>query len=139
MKLIFSIYIYALGLYACFSLPALLNPGLYIISLFFALVTSLASLLVFAVLFAVLAVSRLRLPVVYSLLFIAVPVAVLGPLALFFRVSIEFLFDFHDYISFFPLAAIMAGWASLAINHRKIRDYFVTPAGQGIEALFNNR
>jgi hypothetical protein len=120
MKIPFVIYCRAVGLYVLLTLPVLLSPETYFMSLIYVLVYGWLAWLLFTVLY--LAIDHIVVDLALKLfcLFIAVVVAV----AFAYQVLCMATFGesaWHTVFIFFPFAAVIAGWISLCISWEKIR------------------
>jgi hypothetical protein len=121
IKSAFIIYCRAVGLYALFTLPAMVIPEMYIISLMYVLMYGSFAWFVFTVLYIV--INNLPFDFVSKLfsLFLAVIIAVafayhmIGVLGTAEDV-------WHSGFIIFPFAAVITGWISVCISGEKIRS-----------------
>jgi hypothetical protein len=137
MKLPFIIYVQALGIYLVLTSPALVLAPVYVLSAMYALTSGLAAMAAFAAVFFIL--HRIKPPVqmVITVLIAAVITAVAAAYKLLLWVIMpERDFFTIDLFILFPVAAVLAGFTSIAINRQKIKDHFDPPFFEGFETIF---
>ena len=121
MKTALVIYCRALGVYGLLTLPALLMPILYIMSLMYVLLYGWFAWLVFTLFYLLL--NKLPLDFVPKLfaLFTAVVIAVACAYQMIEVLGVE---DdvWHSSFIIFPFVAVIAGWISVCVSGEKIRS-----------------
>jgi hypothetical protein len=121
MKTAFVIYCRAVGLYALLTLPAIIVPTLYFMSLTYVLIYGWFAWFVFTLLY--LLMNNLPFDFVPKLfaLFIAVGISVACAYHLIGVLGIEEDVWHSGYI-IFPFAAVIAGWISVCVSKETIRN-----------------
>lgn len=121
MKTPFIIYCRAVGLYALLTLPAMITPPLYFISLMYVLIYGWFAWFVFTLLYQL--TNHLPFDFVPKLaaLFIAVVIAVGFAYHMLGILGIEENVWGSPFI-IFPFAAVIAGWVSVCVSKEKIRS-----------------
>jgi hypothetical protein len=119
MKTAFEIYIRAVGIYALLTIPALILPIMYVISLGYVLTFGWFAWFLFTAIYLITGNFRMRYRNRFAILFIGVIVSVA------FAYNMIGVFDSYEDMwdtgfLFFPLAAVIAGWISLHISRRKV-------------------
>ena len=121
MKTAFIIYCRAVGLYALLTLPVILSPDTYIMSLMYVLLFGWFAWAVFTVLSLI--INKLVSDFVFKLfsLFIAV---VAGVALAYEMIGVLAKEEdiWHTLFVFFPFAAVIAGWISVCMSREKIRS-----------------
>ena len=119
MKTAFVIYCRAVGMYALLTLPAMLIPPLYFMSLMYVLLYGWFAWFVFTLLYLLL--NNLPLDFVPKLfaLFTAV---VLSVACAYHMMGVFGVEDgvWHSGFIIFPFAAVIAGWISVCVSREKI-------------------
>jgi hypothetical protein len=119
MKTAFEIYIRAVGIYALLTIPALVFPIMYLISLGYVLTFGWFAWFLFTVIYLITDRSRFNYNSRFSILFLGVVISVA------FAYNMIGVFDNEEELwdtglLIFPFAAVIAGWISLCISRRKI-------------------
>ncbi len=126
MKASFIIYCRAVGLYVLLSLPALVIPLMYILSLYYVLTFGWLAWIAFTVLYII--IDNLVFDFVPKLmvLFVAVVIAVAFA---YYMLGIIIIRDdiWHTGFIAFPFAAVIAGWISVCISKERIRSSCYEP------------
>jgi hypothetical protein len=121
MKTAFVIYCRAVGLYALLTLPAIMVPIMYIISLVYVLIFGWFAWFAFTLLY--LAINNLISGYLFKLLALFPAVAV----------SVAFAFQMLEILDvekdvwnsgflIFPFAAVITGWVSVCVSKERIRN-----------------
>jgi len=120
MKTPFIIYCRGVGLYALLTLPAMITPPMYLISLLYVLIYGWFAWFVFTLLYMV--INNLPFDFVPKLfaLFIAVVIPVGFAYHMLGILGIEDDVWGSPFI-IFPFAAVIAGWISVCVSKEKIR------------------
>jgi len=120
MKTSFIIYCRAVGLYALLTLPALLLPPMYLMSLLYVLLFGWFAWFVFTLLY--IAISNLVFDFVFKLLALFIAVVIAVAFAYYMLGTIIIKDDiWHTGFIIFPFAAVIAGWSSVCVSGEKIR------------------
>jgi hypothetical protein len=121
MKISFIIYCRAVGIYALLSLPLLVEPFVYFISLIYVLMYGWFAFAVFSLMYFLLNKLIFDFVLKLVLLFISVIIAVgfayymIGVMAMGDEIrQPEFLI--------YPFGAVIAGWISVCLSSEKIRS-----------------
>jgi len=120
MKIPFSIYLRAVGLYALLTLPALFIPVIYIISLFYVLFYGWFAWGLFTVIYLITEKVTSSYPVRMAVLSLAVPVSVVFSFQMLQVLGIEENIWHTGSFLLFPLAAAISGWLGLFTVKEKI-------------------
>ncbi len=137
MKIPFIIYLHSLGIYLLLTLPTLVVPVIYFCSAAYAIASGFAALVVFTAIFLVLDGKRPPLRTVVRSLLAAVIVAVAVAFKLLLVVAMpERGFWVLDPDTLFPIVAVIAGWAGVAVNHRKTSEHFNPSFLEDFETIF---
>lgn len=121
MKIPFIIYIWSVGLYCLLTLPAIVLPIMYMISVFYVLSFGWFAWALFSIIYIVVDKTVVVSITKMFLLFTAVPVAVA------FAFQMIEVFDAERNIwnsgafLLFPLAATVSGWISLFAAAKRIQ------------------
>jgi hypothetical protein len=120
MKTAFVIYCRAVGLYALLTLPALVVPVMYLISLMYVLMYGWFAWFVFTLQYV--AIDKLPLDFVLKLstLFMAVVISVAFAYHMLGMLGVEEDVWNSEFIVF-PFAAVVAGWISVCVSRETIR------------------
>ncbi len=125
MKIPFIIYAQAYGIYLLLTIPALAEPGIYIISAMYAFTAGLAAMAIFTLLFLLLHFIKPHYTTVITVLFVGVLLAVGTGFKLLLLDSMPGRsFWKMDGDTLFPIAAVLAGCIAVYINIPRIRDHF---------------
>ncbi len=121
MKVPFVIYIRSVGIYALITLPTMVMPIMYMISIFYVLFFGWFAWALFTIIYMVV---DKTVPDYYSrvsLLFVAIPLSV----AFAFQMIEVFQTEENIWnagaLLLFPLAGVISGWISLAAGRREVR------------------
>lgn len=118
----FIIFTRALGLYFLFTLPAIAIPIVYMYSAFLAISFGSVTGILFMLLYLLIANVNISFWLKRNLLFVFVPVSVFAGYCLIgFLNAVEELWGFNFFLVF-PGIAVIAGWASLFISRKKLRE-----------------
>lgn len=120
MQTAFIIYIRAIGIYCLVTLPAIVLPIMYVISLFYVAVYGWFAWGVFTVVYLVTDHFRLNYPTRMLVLSAGVVAAVLFAYQMLEILHVEENIWESEFI-LFPVAAIIAGWVSLATLATKVK------------------
>ena len=116
------IYFRAYGIYALISLPAILMPLIYIISLFYAFVYGLFACITFCLLYVI----TMRATTNYYLRMLWLTLAVPACVAFAFHMIEVSRSENNVWNSgiflLFPAAATVAGWISLGVSAARIKN-----------------
>ena len=124
MKTAFIIYIKSIGLYALLTLPALMLPIMYFISMFYVLLYGWFAFALFTIIYLLVVRRSVRYEVQITVLFLAVLISVLFSFQMLQVLQIEEnIWDTGPFL-LFPVAAVAAGWIALFSNRAKIKDQF---------------
>ena len=130
MRIPLKIYLRAVGIYLLLTLPLLMNPGIYFISMLFVLMFGWYACLMFMIIFFSIRRVKSYLYKMAALFIAVIPcVASAYHILLWFHLG----FDARDYRSFllFPATAVIAGWISLVISSKAIRKQRVEMSSDG--------
>jgi hypothetical protein len=137
MKIPFIIYVQALGIYLLLTLPTITVPVIYLISAWYAFTCGFAAMVVFVVAFFIINRTRPGVPIVNGVLAITVLPAVAIAYKLLLVVMIpNRSFWAMDENTLFPMVAVIAGWAAIAFNIKRISQHFLPPVIEEWETLF---
>jgi hypothetical protein len=120
MKTPFLIYCRAVGLYALLTLPALVVPVMYLISLIFVLMYGWFAWFVFTLQYVVIDKFPLDFVLKLSALFMAVVISVAFAYHMLGVLGVEEDVWNSEFIVF-PFAAVVAGWISVCVSRETIR------------------
>jgi hypothetical protein len=141
MKIPFIIYLRAIGLYALFSLPAIMLPVMYVISLFYVLIYGWFAWALFTIIYLLVVRRSVSFDIQFPLLYIGVVVAVLFAFQMLQVLGVEENIWHSGPFLLFPAGAVMAGWISLFQSKEKIRNLFAEPVFEFMneteESIFN--
>jgi hypothetical protein len=135
MKLPFLIYLFALGFYVLLTAPALAMPVIYITSMFFAVAAGFIAVAIFALVFFILHISRAPYTIAVAVLAFAVVLSVAAAFAMLFGNGSDVWFIGGNMFILFPVAAVVAGWLSICVNSRKIKNHFSPSLQNDIETI----
>jgi hypothetical protein len=121
MKAPFIIYCRAVGLYALFTLPAMVIPEMYFISLMYVLLYGSFAWAAFTILYIIINNLLFDFVLKFMALFIAVVIAVAFAYHMLGVLGIE-EDVWHTGFVIFPFAAVITGWISVCISKEKIRS-----------------
>lgn len=127
MKMPFIIYVRAIGLYALVTLPAIMIPVIYFISLVYVLIYGWFAWALFTIIYLLVVQRSVRYDVQLPLLFAGIVVAVLFAFQMIQVLRIEENIWQSGPFLLFPAGAVLAGWISLFQSRIKIRDKFTEP------------
>jgi hypothetical protein len=118
----FIVFLRAVGLYLLFTLPTIAFPPMYLLSAFLAISFGSVACFLFMWCYLFLSKSRMNYRGKWNILIAVIPVAVAaGYLAMgLFDIQGE-LWGFNLFMVF-PGIGLIAGWASLFISRKKIRE-----------------
>lgn len=124
MKTAFIIYIKSVGLYALLTIPALMFPIIYFISMFYVLVYGWFAFALFSIIYLLIVRRSVRYEVQMAVLFFAVLISVLFAFQMLQVLHVEEnIWDAGPFL-LFPAAAVGAGWIALFNNRAKIKGQF---------------
>lgn len=119
-----TIYFRAYLIYLMITLPSMIFPPMYILSAFYAFVFGLASCLLFTIAYFIIKPARLSFNNKWILLILTIPVVVAIGHSLIGAFNVEDnVWDFNLFLCF-PLTAVIAGWISVYINKRAVKEEF---------------
>jgi hypothetical protein len=120
MKIPFKIYVQAVGIYAVLTLPALIFPFMYVISLFYVLLFGWFAWGLFTICYFFCDRTDLPFGTRMAILSLSVPVSI----AFSYQMLQVFLFEGNVWTAgfclLFPAAAMIAGWISLFLERKAI-------------------
>jgi len=138
MKIPFIIYAQSLGIYLLLTLPTIFIVPVYLTSAWYAFLYGFAAMAVFALVFFVLHLLRPTSLIVKTILGVAiVPSVAIAYKCLLVQQMPDAGFWHIDEFMLFPIAAMAAGWISLAINTRKIVLHFSPWLSEDGEYIFS--
>lgn len=121
MKIPFKIYIQSVGVYALLTMPVLIFPFMYFISLFYVVLFGWFAWLLFTMVYFFTDRYNIRFETKMTILVLSIPVAV----AFSFQMLQVFLMEENVWNSgsflLFPVAAVIAGWISLFLERKAIK------------------
>ena len=119
MKVSFTIYIWSIGIYSLLTLPAMVLPIMYMMSIFYVLIYGWFAWAVFTIIYLTGDRTIANYISRMILLFIAVPVSVAFSFQMLevFKVE-ENVWNSGSFL-LFPLAATVSGWISLFTAKKK--------------------
>ena len=136
MLIPFIIYIRAIGIYLLITLPVLIAPFMYFLSAIYAFFYGWFAWLVFSLLYQL--IRRIKS---YE--------SKMGCMVLAVIPSVAFAFQVLDYLNpeldawnsggylLFPVVAVIAGWVSVFIAGKVIKQQMVKQEGEDMEVLVN--
>ncbi|HMK26246.1 MAG TPA: hypothetical protein VK483_09475 [Chitinophagaceae bacterium] len=127
MKIPFIIYTRAIGLYALLTLPAIMIPVIYFISLFYVLFYGWFAWVLFSIIYLVVVQRSISYHVQLAVLYAGVVVSVLFAFQMLQVLRVEEKIWNSGPFLLFPAGAVFAGWISLFQLRIKIRDKFREP------------
>ena len=113
MKISFIIYLRALGLYSLITLPALVLPVIYMISLFYVFVYGWFAWAMFSIIYLLIVRGSIKFEVQMSILSLGVIVSVLFAFQMLEVFGAEEKIWHSGPFLLLPLAAMISGWSSL--------------------------
>lgn len=122
MKTAFIIYCKAVGLYALLTLPALLLPYIYFISLMYVLFYGWFAWALFTALYILIDRVLFDYGFKVMLLFIAVIVSVAFAFQMLEVLHVEENVWHSGEFILFPFVAVIGGWVSICISGERIRS-----------------
>jgi hypothetical protein len=128
MKLItltFFTFIRSVLLYLLFTLPIAGKPKIYFLSVVAAFVLGVVAWLVFMTFSFIIRVFKVPVTATYLLLYVAAFIAVLAAYSALLAYAVKGMHFWNiEWFTLYPLAAIIAGWISIYVNRRKLKNYF---------------
>lgn len=121
MKTPFIIYARAVGIYALLTIPALVLPIMYIISIMYVLFYGWFAWAVFTLIYLVTVFCNPTYPIKMGILTIAVVVAVLFAFQMLEILKVQENIWHSGGFLLFPLAAVISGWLSLNISRERVK------------------
>jgi len=119
MKTSFVIYIWAVGLYAVLTIPAIFIPLLYLISIFYVLLYGWFAWGLFSMIYLLTDVLRMNYPSKIVVLVTGVVISVAFAYQMLEILDVE-NDVWHSEFIWFPLAAVIAGWTSLCLARKQV-------------------
>jgi hypothetical protein len=121
MKAPFKIYIKSVGIYALLTMPALVFPLMYVISLFYVLLFGWFAWALFTIIYFFTDKYDIGFETKMAILIFSIPVAV----AFSFQMLQVFLIEENVWSAgsflLFPVAAVIAGWISLLLERKMMK------------------
>ncbi len=133
MKTSTNIFFRAMGIYLLLTLPALLEPIIYIYSIIFMLMYCWFAGIIFCVIFYLLQLGKKNYDTAIMTLAITIPVSVVIALQLMEVFGTWDKVWHAGLFLLFPAAAVVAGWISLYKSTQNIQDIF-SPTNTEIES-----
>lgn len=125
MKIPFIIYAQAYGIYLLLTIPAFTEPIVYLYSVMYAFVAGFIAIIVFALLFWLLHLTKPRYKAAISIMFSGVILAVAIGFKMLLLLAIPGRgFWEIDGDTLFPVAAVIAGCIAVYINIPNIKNHF---------------
>lgn len=121
MKTAFIIYIRAVGIYAIITFPAMIFPIMYLMSMQYVLLYGWFAWAFFTIIYLIAAYLDFRYLTKMTILSISVVASVALAFQMLEMLHVEDNI-WHSGFLAFPLAAVIAGWISLIISRRKIKN-----------------
>ena len=118
----FNIYIRAVGIYALITLPALVLPVMYFISMVYVVFYGWFAWALFTFIYFITVFCNPQFFTKMSILSIAVVVAVAFAFQMLEVLGVEKNIWQSGGCLLFPLAAVFSGWISLAVSRKKVRQ-----------------
>jgi hypothetical protein len=123
MAVPFIVFLRSIGLYLLFTLPAIAVPVIYVYSAFLAIVFGAAGGILFICCYFIISRLNISYPLKLNLLFFLILIGVSASYLLIGLFSItDDLWGFNFFLVF-PAIALIAGWASLFISRKAIRQH----------------
>ncbi len=119
MEIPFIIYFRAVGLYTMLTIPAMISPIVYFISLFYVIIYGWFAWALFTALYLVIIRVSTSNGFRLLLLIVAVPVAVVFAFQMIEALKVERNVWNSGLFLLFPIAATIGGWISLSISAKK--------------------
>ncbi len=127
MKIPFIIYARAIGLYALVTIPALMLPVMYFISLVYVLFYGWFAWIMFTIIYLLIVRRSISFGVQFTVLFAGIVVSVLFAFQMLEVLNVESRIWQSGMFLLFPVGAVMAGWISLFQSRNRIRELFAEP------------
>ena len=122
METPFIIYIRAVGIYALLTLPAVILPIMYFISMVYVLFYGWFAWAVFMIIYVITIFCNPSYLVKIIILTIGVVVAVLFAFQMLEVLGVEQNIWHSGEFLLFPLAAVIAGWISLSLSKERVKQ-----------------
>ena len=122
MKTPFIIYIRAVGIYALLTIPALILPIMYIISIMYVLFYGWFAWAIFTFIYLVTTFCNPPYLIKMGILTVAVVVAVLFAFQMLEVLGVQDNIWHSGEFLLFPLAAVVSGWVSLNMSREKVKN-----------------
>ncbi len=124
MKIALSTFLFGIAIYAVITIPTIIIPIMYGISIFYAAIFGWAAFLVFATcLYLLKQLSAFPAFIKWSIIYISAAIGVCVGLQLIETFKCQKNVWKINAFSLFPLAAIVAGCISIYINRKAISTY----------------
>ena len=121
MKTAFIIYIKAVGIYALLTIPALMLPPMYLISMMIVLIYGWFAWALFTVIYVTIVFCNFD----YAMKMVILVIGVIASVAFAFQMLEILKVEedvWHSGFLIFPIAGVVAGWISLIVSRRKIES-----------------
>ena len=122
METPFIIYIRAVGIYALLTLPAVILPIMYFISMVYVLFYGWFAWAVFMIIYVITIFCNPSYLVKIIILTIGVVVAVLFAFQMLEVLGVEQNIWHSGEFLLFPLAAVIAGWITLSLSKERVKQ-----------------
>lgn len=122
METPFIIYIRAVGIYALLTLPAVVLPIMYFISMMYVLFYGWFAWAVFTIIYVITIFCNPSYLTKMLILAVGVVVAVLFAFQMLEVLGVEQDIWHSGEFLLFPLAAVLSGWISLKISRERVRQ-----------------
>lgn len=124
MKIPFIVFTRAIALYLLFTLPAMVLPFMYVYSAFLAVAFGAAAGMLFIGCYMLIAKCNIPYKTKFTVLSATVPIGVTTSYLLIgWLNAADGLWGISPFLVF-PGVAVIAGWASLFISRKKIKEQF---------------